>query len=211
DFERLEGNLNAELALAGGGSDTTALARSLSGNAKLHLADGAIRGIDVAKIVNNLQALISSGYQEDTQDRTEFAELSTSLAITGGVARTEDLRLLGPFVRMDGSGSIDLAAATIDMRLNPRVVGSMSGQGGEFDVSGLGLPVIGTGPLSQPRIYPDVRNILSNPQQALQTLSELRTRLGGIGGSRDQIPEGQAPGGRDLLGGLLQGVLGRDQ
>src|SRR5690606_1728134 len=102
------------------------------------------------------------------------------------------------------------------------------------------------GPLSQPRIYPDVRNILSNPQQALQTLSELRTRLGGIGGStqglgdalketvregagqqletllpgviggltggnRDQTPEGQAPGGRDLLGGLLQGVLGRDQ
>lgn len=247
DFERLEGNLNAELAIAGSGSDTTSLARSLSGNAKLHLADGAIRGIDVAKIVNNLQALISSGYQENTQDRTEFAELSTSLAITNGVASTEDLRLLGPFVRMDGSGSIDLAAATIDMRLNPRVVGSMSGQGGEFDVSGLGLPVIVTGSLSQPRIYPDVRNILSNPQQALQTWSELRNRLGNLGGNteglgdalkdsvregasqqlenllpgviggltgsnRDQGTEGQqAPSGRDLVGGLLQGVLGRGQ
>jgi AsmA protein len=245
EFERLEGNLNAELAVAGTSSDTSSLARSLSGNAKVQFADGAIRGIDVAKVVNSLQSLISSGYQEDSQDRTEFAELSASLAITDGVARTEDLRLQGPFVRMDGSGSIDLAAETIDMRLNPRVVASMAGQGGEFDVSGLGLPVIVTGPLAQPRIYPDVRNILSNPQQALQTWSELRSRLGNLGGSteglgdalkdsvrdragqqlenllpgvidglsggnRDQAAEGeQAPSTRDLVGGLLQGVLGR--
>lgn len=246
EFERLEGNLNAELAITGSGADTTALARSLNGTSKLVFSDGAIRGIDVARVVNNLQSLLTSGYQEDTQDRTEFAELSTSLAITNGVARTDDLRLLGPLVRMDGSGTIDLAAATIDMRLNPRVVGSLSGQGGEFDVTGLGLPVIVAGPLSQPRIYPDMRNILSNPQQALQTLSELRSRLGsigtdgqgltdtlkdtlangagnsleniipgviqGLGGANDgsNTPNGGASNGRDrdLVGSLLQGVLG---
>src|SRR5690606_39363581 len=111
---------------------------------------------------------------------------------------------------MDGSGSIDLAAATIDMRLNPRVVGSMSGQGGEFDVSGLGLPVIVTGPLSQPRIYPDVRNILSNPQQALQTLSELRTRLGGIGGSTQGLGDALKESVREGAGQQLENLqIGR--
>ena len=215
-FERLEGKLDAELAIRGSGADTTALARSLNGTSKVVFSDGAIRGIDVAKIVNNLQSLITAGYQENTQDRTEFAELSASLMITNGVGRTEDLRLMGPLVRMDGSGSIDLAAATIDMRLNPRVVGSLAGQGGEFDVTGLGLPVIVTGSLSQPRIYPDVRDILSNPQQALQTLSELRSRLGGIGGNtqgltdtlKDTLANGAGKGLENIIPGVVQGLGG---
>ena len=244
-FQRIEGRLTAEVAVKGSGADTTALARTLDGKAGAVFSDGALRGIDVAKLVNNIQSLIRSGYNEDAAGKTEFTELSVSLDIKDGVARTGDLRLLGPFVRMSGEGSIDLAQQTISMRLDPRVVGSLNGQGGDFDVSGLGMPVLVEGSLSGPRVYPDISGILANPQQALQMLSRLGGGVGGlatgvsgaadlikdrigadpgsvadgvVSGLIDQLGGGQAGGGaegntpdnsRDIVGSLLQGVLGR--
>lgn len=244
-FERIEGKLDAALAVKGSGTNTDALARSLDGNARVVFADGALRGIDVAKLVNNLQSLIKGGYKENAEDRTEFTELSVSFDIENGVARTKDLKLLGPLVRMDGSGSIDLAARSIDMRLNPRVVGSLDGQGGEFDAAGLGMPVIIAGPLSGPRVYPDITNILADPGRALQTLSRLGEGIGALkdgavdpkgvlekalgtdsGAATDNVVKGVIErlnkngaenngadgtpenGTRDLVGSLLQGVLG---
>jgi AsmA protein len=243
-FQRLEGRLTAEVAVKGSGADSAALARTLGGKAAIVFSDGALRGIDVAKLVNNVQSLIRSGYSEESSGKTEFTELSASLDIKDGIARTGDLRLLGPFVRMSGEGSIDLAQQTISMRLDPRVVGSLNGQSGDFDVSGLGMPIIVEGALSGPRIYPDISGILANPQQALQTLSRLGGSVGelatGVSGAADLIKDkigadpgsvadgvvsglvehlggGQAGGGaegglpdnRDLVGSLLQGVLGR--
>ncbi|MEO4044846.1 AsmA family protein [Hoeflea sp. CAU 1731] len=197
-FTRLEGALDAAVALKGAGDDTYALARSLDGEARVVFSDGAIRGVDVAKLFSNVQALISSGSaQQDAGDKTEFTELSVTFTVAQGVAKTDDLKLLGPLVRMDGTGSVDLADQTIDMRLNPRVVRSLNGQGGEFDVAGLGMPIIITGPLSGPRIYPDISNILSNPAQALQTLSGLGSLVGGLAGGAS----GNAGSITDLLGG----------
>lgn len=90
----------------------------------------------------------------------------------------DDLRLLGPLVRMSGQGNIDLAAQKIDVRLDPRVVGSLDGQGGDFDVSGLSMPFIVTGAIAGPSIYPDVFGILANPDQALQAISQLGGNVG---------------------------------
>ncbi len=246
-FTRIEGTLNGGVAVKGSGANTDDLARSLGGTAQVVFSDGALRGIDVAKLVNNLQSLIKGGYEENAEDRTEFTELSVSFAIENGVAQTEDLKLLGPLVRMDGSGSLDLAARSIDMRLNPRVVGSLDGQGGEFDAAGLGMPVVVRGPLAKPRIYPDITNILANPEQALQTISKLGESVGALkngvadpkgllektlgtdtgsatenvvtgvierltknGGEKSDTGETPATNTRDLVGSLLQGVLGRD-
>ena len=243
-FRRIEGSLTAEVAVKGSGADTTALARTLDGKAGAVFSDGALRGIDVAKLVNNLQSLITTGYREDAEGKTEFTELSVSLDIKEGIARTDDVRLLGPFVRMSGAGSVDLAAQTINMRLDPRVVGSLNGQGGDFDVSGLGMPVMVDGPLAGPRIYPDISGILANPGQALQMLSRLGGGVGelatGASGAVDALKDkigtgsgsvaddvvsglidqlggnqaGKEGGGaatdpRDLVGSLLQGVMGR--
>ncbi len=212
-FERLEGKLDAGLALKGSGATTDTLARSLAGKARVVFADGAIRGIDVARLVTNLKSLIAGGYQQNEEDRTEFTELSVSYDIADGVARTADLRLLGPFVRMDGSGSVDLAAHSIDMRLNPRVVGSLDGQGSEFDVAGLGLPVIVTGPLSGPRIYPDLTNILADPQAALRTISGLAGGIGNLAaGASDGagvIEDALGKGAGSLADGVVSEVIGR--
>ncbi len=181
EFNRLEGRLNATIATKGAGTTTKTLARSLNGNSDIHFANGALRGIDVAKIISNLQTVLTSGFQENAADRTEFTEMSVTFDIGQGVAATNDLTLLGPLVRMDGAGQIDLADQTINMRLKPKLVGSLSGQGGEFDIAGLAMPVIVTGPLSGPRIYPDLANLLANPQATLQLLSKLKLGIPSLG------------------------------
>ena len=172
-FEHIEGRLRADVQVSGAGDNSEALARSLKGPVSVIFADGAVRGIDVAGLVRNVQSLIDGGYTEIEKARTEFAELSVSIGIENGVGHFDDLRLLGPLVRMSGQGNIDLAAQTIDVRLDPRVVESLDGQGGDFDVSGLGMPFIVTGAIAGPSIYPDVSGILANPDQALEAISQL--------------------------------------
>ena len=216
-FRRIEGSLTAEVAVKGSGADTTALARTLDGKAGAVFSDGALRGIDVAKLVNNLQSLITTGYREDAEGKTEFTELSVSLDIKEGIARTDDVRLLGPFVRMSGAGSVDLAAQTINMRLDPRVVGSLNGQGGDFDVSGLGMPIMVDGPLAGPRIYPDISGLLANPGQALQMLSRLGGGVGelatGASGAvdalKDKIEEQVGTGSGSVADSVVSGLIDR--
>ncbi|GLQ53696.1 AsmA family protein [Devosia nitrariae] len=210
-FQHIEGTLKANVEVSGSGANTQVFARSLDGRVGVVFSDGALRGIDVAGLVRNFQSLISAGYTGNADAKTEFTELSTSLNIENGVGRFEDLRLLGPFVRMSGGGSIDLAAQTIDMRLDPRVVGSLDGQGGEFDVSGLGMPIIVTGALSRPSIYPDISGILANPDGALQALSQLGIGVGdlttGASGAVDRL--GEALGGESgaVTDGVVSGLL----
>ncbi|WP_286720058.1 AsmA family protein [Devosia sp. 63-57] len=189
-FEHLEGRLRASMQVSGTGSDSQAFAKSLNGPMSLVVSDGAIRGIDVAGLVRNVRSLIGAGYAQDANARTEFSELSIPVTITNGVARAEDIRVLGPFIRMSGSGSVDLAAQTIDMRLDPRVVASLDGQGGDFDVSGLGMPIMITGPLSGPRIYPDLSSLLADPSRALQALTQLGGGVGDLAGNASGLIEG---------------------
>lgn len=189
-FDRIEGRLKASVQVAGSGGDSQAFAKSLNGPVSLVVSDGALRGIDVAGLVRNVRSLIGSGYTQDANARTEFSELSVPVTITNGVARAEDIRVLGPFIRMSGAGNVDLAGQTIDMRLDPRVVASLDGQGGDFDASGLGMPIMVTGPLSGPSIYPDLSSILADPNRALQALTELGGGVGELAGNASGLIEG---------------------
>jgi AsmA protein len=199
-FDKIEGQLKASVQVTGAGADSQTFARSLNGPVSVMVSNGAIRGIDIAGLVRNVRSLIDAGYSQDANAKTEFTELAVNVNIANGVAQAETIRVLGPFVRMSGSGSVDLAEQSIDMRLDPRVVGSLDGQGGEFDVSGLGMPIIINGPLSGPRIYPDLSAVLSDPNRALQALSQLGIDAGGITGGASGLLEG--------IGGALGGEAG---
>ena len=181
DFDRIEGTLNSSLSIQGAGKTTKALASSLSGNVSAKFTNGAIKGIDVAKIYNNLPAVLASGFKENSEDRTEFAELSLSYVITNGVAVTDDVKLIGPLVRMSGAGNINLGEETIDMRLNPRLVGISADSSVPSELSELQIPIIIKGPLSKPKVYPDLTEIIKNPQAALSALSKLGLNIKGLG------------------------------
>lgn len=198
-FQHIEGKLKASVEVSGSGANTDAFTRSLTGPVNVVFSNGALRGIDVVGLVRNVQSLIGAGYAANSEAKTEFTELAIGADIRNGVATFPDIRLLGPAVRMSGQGTVDLVAQTIDMRLDPRVVASLDGQGGTFDVSGLGMPIIINGPLTQPSIYPDLSNILADPGRALQAMSQLS---GGIGEL--------ANGASGALGGLGAALGGGD-
>jgi AsmA protein len=202
-FQRIEGNAAIAIGLTTSGASQRAMMSALNGTAKFEFTDGAIRGINVAKMVRDLGSATLSGWQPSDAEKTDFASLGASFKVAQGKAQTNDLHLTGPLVRMAGAGVIDLAEQAVNLRVDPRVVPSLEGQGGDKDLQGLGVPVAINGPWAQPSIYPDIAGILENPRAAYERLSKL-------GGGLVKLPSSDALGATlSKAGGIVGLVQGK--
>jgi AsmA protein len=201
DFGAFEGRLQAKIDVRASGASERAVMSSVSGSADVRIQDGQILGINVPKMIRTLTAKTLTGWQESRTESTDLSDLSARFQIQNGRAATSNLRLLGPLVRVNGSGAIDLGAKTLQFKLDPKLVASLEGQGGAADPMGFGVPVTVEGSWSDPRIYPDVAGILSDPDGAYAKLHALGQGLFGKG-------QGQAGGGLDTLMQGLGTVLG---
>ena len=172
-FQSIEGKGTIALDLSATGASQSAIVSALGGNAKLEFVDGAIRGVNIAKMLRNLGTGIVDGWQGGEVEKTDFASLGASFKVAEGKATTDDLHLVGPLVRMTGAGTVDLPVKRLNIRVEPRLVASLEGQGGQQDLSGLGVPVMISGPWGTPKIYPDIKGILENPTAAYEQLRQL--------------------------------------
>lgn len=210
-FTRLEGAADFSIALKTRGRSELALVSGLDGETRMMFNNGAIRGINIPKMVRTLSARTLLGWQSSEQEKTDFSEFAGSFQFTNGLARTRDIRLVGPLVRATGAGSIDLPAKTLEMRFDPRVVASLQGQGGGQDLAGLGVPIVVEGSFAQPRIYPDIAGILENPDAAFQQLQRFGGGLAALTNDgdalRDQVRERT---GLDLNQVVRNGSIDRD-
>jgi AsmA protein len=179
-FQNIEGTGTITFDLAASGASPQAMVSTLNGHARLDFANGAIRGINIAKTVRSLSTATLSGWQAAATEKTDFASLGASFQVANGQAQTKDLQLAGPLVRMTGAGSVNLPARTLQFRVDPKIVASLEGQGGKRDLQGLGVPVIISGPWASPRIYPDIKGILENPVAAYEQLNKLNQLGGGL-------------------------------
>jgi AsmA protein len=190
-FEALDGRLQAKLDVRASGESERELMSSLSGTVDARIQDGQILGINVPKMIRTLTAKTLTGWQESHAESTDLSDLSASFRIEDGRAASSNLRLLGPLVRINGSGSIDLAAKTVRFKLDPKLVASLQGQGGAPDPLGFGVPVNVEGSWSDPRVYLDVAGILSDPDDAYAKLNALGQGLFGKGkGGLDALMQG---------------------
>ena len=214
-FQNLEGQGTVSLDLNARGSSQRAIVSTLNGNANLEFLNGAVRGINVAKMMRNLGTGIVEGWQGGAAEKTDFASLGASFKVAQGKATTQDLNLVGPLVRMSGAGTVDLPAKQLNFRVDPQLVASLQGQGGEKELSGLGVPVMIVGPWSKPKIYPDIKGILQNPAQAYQRYKDFTKGVknlpgleGNAGALSNVIKDGKVD--KDALiqgiGGLLGGT-----
>jgi len=184
---------------------------NLEGTAFLDFRDGKIRGINVAQMIRSLTAGTLNGWQSDEVQATDLSQLSASFRIAQGKAETADIALVGPLVRMKGGGTVDLGAKALALRVEPKLVMSLEGQGGAADPVGLGIPVMIEGPWAAPRIYPDMAGILDNPDAAYAKLRELGQ---GLFGTDPDNKTGNGLAGKALgetLGGMIQQGLGGSQ
>jgi AsmA protein len=212
-FERLQGRGTVSLDLSGYGASQRDIVSGLNGNANLEFANGAIRGVNIAKMIRNLGTGIVEGWQGGEAEKTDFASLGASFKVVKGQATTKDLHLVGPLVRMDGSGTIDIPGQRLNLRVDPQLVASLEGQGGKKDLAGLGVPVMIVGPWSKPKFYPDIKGILENPAQAYERYKEftkgVKNLPGGAGALSNVIKDGKVD--KDALIGGIGGLLGGTQ
>lgn len=203
-FESLEGVGTISLDLTSSVASQRTLVSTLNGTAKFEFANGAIRGINIAKAVRSLLTGILSGWQANEAEKTDFATLGASFAIAKGQAQTSDLRLAGPLVRMTGAGTVDLPAQALKFRVDPQLVATLEGQGGKSDLQGLSVPVMIAGPWAGPSIYPDIEGILKDPAAAYQQLNRL-------GGGLVSLPGAANTGSVSGIGSVIKGgKLGTD-
>lgn len=235
EFDRIDGKLQAKLALRSAGTSQRALMANMQGTAFVNFQDGAIRGINVAQMIRSLTSGTLSGWQDNQnsgQDQsTDLSQLSASFRIDKGQAVTTDLNLIGPLVRVTGAGTIALDTKMLGFRVEPKLVMTTEGQGRASEPVGFGIPVMIQGSWSQPRIYPDMAGMLDNPDAAYAKLREMgkglfgpdgaglgnilgslglggTTAPGGGNAANNANPQTQQPGQNNLLGGPLGEAIG---
>ncbi|MBH5372723.1 AsmA family protein [Bradyrhizobium glycinis] len=235
EFDRIDGKLQAKLALRSAGNSQRALMANMQGTAFVNFQDGAIRGVNIAQMIRSLTTSTLSGWQSSQdpsqEQSTDLSQLSASFRIDKGQAVTTDLNLIGPLVRVSGAGTIALDTKMMGFRVEPKLVMTTEGQGRTSEPVGFGIPVMIQGSWSQPRIYPDMAGMLDNPDAAYAKLREMGKGLFGpdgaglgnilgslgLGGTAapgggnapgTANPQGQQPGQNNLLGGPLGEAIG---
>lgn len=222
EFDRIDGKLQAKLALRSAGISQRALMANMQGTAFVSFQDGAIRGINVAQMIRSLTSGTLSGWQDNQsnsqEQSTDLSQLSASFRIDKGQAVTTDLNLIGPLVRVTGAGTIALDTKMMGFRVEPKLVMTTEGQGRTGDPVGFGIPVMITGAWSQPRIYPDMAGVLDNPDAAYAKLREMGKGLfgpdgAGLGNILNSFGLGGAttPGGGNAAGNANPQTQGQGQ
>ena len=165
--DKLEGKGNVTLDVTASGKTVNEMKRSLGGTAKVNLRDGAIKGINLAEIIQKGRNLLSGGSRSaaegqsanDKSRQTDFTELNASFNIKNGVAHNEDLDAKAPLFRLGGAGDINIPGSRLDYVVKAAVVATTKGQGGaERDqVAGLTVPVKLSGPFDDLKYEVDYR------------------------------------------------------
>lgn len=207
DMDKLEGRGNVMLDVSGEGALVSQIKKSLAGSAKLELRDGAVKGIDIAKVISTAKARLGQLQgnpppqtgTSTAQEKTSFSELTGSFRINKGVAHNEDLRAKSPLLRVDGAGDIDIGNDRLDYLVKATVVNTLQGQGGpELQaLKGLTVPVRLSGPFSSMGYKVDMGSVATDLVK-----KQLEGKLEGKSGDIRSKAEEQIRGG-------LKGLFGR--
>jgi AsmA protein len=204
--DMLSGTGTVNIDITTQGNTIGALKKGLAGNAALNLADGAIKGVDIAGSIREIKNKVNVLKKEagaDKSKKTDFSELTATFDIKNGVAHNEDLAMKAPILRLakgDSKGDIDIGNEKINYLAKPTVVKSLKGQGGADldDLSGISIPVNITGTFAEPKYGMDFAAI-----GAALAQSKLLDKVGGEKGAAVK----ELMGGDKVEG--LKGLLGK--
>jgi len=161
--EIIDGTLSANIDMQLKGDQPELIRRTLNGKGNLNFKDGAIVGIDLANMVRNVQAKLTLTDKPSEKPRTDFSELLMPFSITDGLFKTDGSVLNSPLLRLVATGTADLAKETLNMKIVPKFVGTLVGQGDTKQRSGVMVPVNITGSFTQPKFQPDFKSLIGQP------------------------------------------------
>lgn len=189
-----------KLDFVAAGDSQAAIMSSIDGSGGFDLSDGALKGVNIAKIAQAANSLRTGGINpaalasavataRGPREETDFATFLSNFSIANGLVNAPTISMTGPYVTMNGTGQINLAAQTIDLRLAPRATTTADGAEGQS----IAVPVRIGGTFAKPSIGID--------GEALARAA-LQESLGGFlgGASAPASPEEAL---REGLSGLL--------
>jgi len=174
--ELIEGTLKAKLEIAMTGETPDMIKQTLTGQGELLFNDGAIIGYDLAGMVRNIKGKFGVGEQVKEKPRTDFAELKIPFTAKNGLINTVGTSMTSPLVRVIAKGNINLVKELLDLRIEPKFVATLKGQGDSKQRSGLMVPVLITGTFTSPKIRPDLAGMVGG--QGLPSAEGLKQALG---------------------------------
>ncbi|GMQ76783.1 MAG: AsmA family protein [Gammaproteobacteria bacterium] len=159
--DRITGTADVNVAMQTIGATAEEVKKSLNGSARFAFTDGAINGVNVARMIREAYAGIK-GTQlpaEEVQQKTDFSELRGSMRIENGIATNNDFTVMTPLLRINGRGTANLSAETVDYRVKATLVKTLEGQGGEElkDLVGIPIPIRVTGSFAEPQYALDTQ------------------------------------------------------
>jgi len=204
--ERLTGTGNVRATLEATGRNPDEFKRTLNGDAAFEFLEGAVRGINIGRMLRQAKARLEGRSLPESQEtaKTDFTELTGTIQIKDGVARNEDLLGKSPLLRVQGQGSADLAEEQIDYRLRATLVATAEGQGGRDlqELAGLPVPIRVSGPLADPNIGLDMEALAKAVarKQVEERGGEVTEKL------EKQLEQKAGEGTGEAVKGILKGL-----
>ncbi len=176
----LEGTLESRINLSANGLSSDDILKTAKGKGRLLFTDGAIVGIDLAGMARNASSILKGKQQSGPAPRTDFSEVSLPFSLAREVVTIHDARLQSPFIRLLANGTAHVSDQTLDLRIAPKFVGTIKGQGDTQEHSGVLVPLKVTGSFSNPKIRPDmtktIQKALSDPEQFKKDAKSMERR-----------------------------------
>ncbi|OGS94532.1 MAG: hypothetical protein A3G79_02735 [Gallionellales bacterium RIFCSPLOWO2_12_FULL_57_18] len=170
DLDIVEGKGNITVNLTTQGNLVSVLKKALNGSMAVNLADGAVKGINLPRLVQGVQSLGKSSSMEtmgvNKDEKTEFSEFKASFKVSNGVAHNDDLAVKAPMLRIAGNGDIDIGNDSLNY--TTRVTMSKTEGGGTAT-----LPVYLSGPYTALKFKLDYGALLADiARQKLEAKKE---------------------------------------
>ncbi len=161
-FTWLEGDATLSVKVSGKGKSEADIVSTLQGEAEISAGRGILRGIDIQATATAVAAAVQEGWPNN--GATPFDTILAKFTIADGIATATAMEFTSPVLKLTGKGEVDMLRQALDLKLDPRVLAGTTAS------AILPVAVAVRGPWANPRIFPDVPDILIDPDAAYQAL-----------------------------------------
>jgi len=187
----IEGTAAASMNISMTGDSADLIKKTLSGKGDIRIKNGAIVGLDLEGMVNNIKTAFGKAQSEEKKDRTVFTEFIIPFEITNGIIDTKNTSLVSKALKVKATGNADLTKESLDFRIEPTYVS------GKNDYT---VPVLVKGTFKEPKFSPDLDGLLK------KSLEKGIDKL--LKGKTEKNSE-ESESTNDSVKGLLKGLFGK--
>ena len=177
---KVSGVANIKAVLTTRGNTVAAFKSALNGTAQFSFEDGTVKGIDVAALIKQGEAVLKgdvSALAAQGTGETAFANMSGTAQITNGLVNNQDLLMASPLINIKGAGTANLVSEVLDYRLTLQRTKALSEaeQADAEDLKNMLIPVNVSGTFAKPSIKVDTKAIVLETQK--EKIEEKKTEL----------------------------------